>query len=502
MAAFALSTLICGAAATCVDVKKYGETCSQAHSRGLTCSQLQHLGYTCCPPCADGASGLLSPTCPCDTVVVTGACQYASSTSIGKCWKPDALGVYSKDTQNPGRYRRDAAQPARGVHADAETHSAHDATSRGGGDVNFLYQHEGAWHIGPRPGTDDAHAKSATAGAACPTSAGSWSVFWGGGLAPEAAPLTRTFAGAAASRMYSSSAYSSRYRREPGWVVPKNPLIVSCWAPPPSPPPPPPRSPPPPPPMPPAPLRLVPGPLSGRLEVAYLEAGSDVVKWGTVCDDGFDESAAHVACRQLGLGRPVLYWKAEGRTTDDSYSYDADSDDDSGRPKRPSPAFCPMVRNRERQRTTPILMSDLTCGGDEAGLSNCPFGGWGKHNCLHGEDVCLACSMPLRRPPPPPPPPPKAVFEAGVEKPVAVDEHLKSMLALAGVIGAGAAGALVVVCALLSCLFYRNAQLERERAGGGGAFFAPAAAAAPTPEHVLELSKALSKALEQQEAVK
>ena len=77
------------------------------------------------------------------------------------------------------------------------------------------------------------------------------------------------------------------------------------------------------------------------------------------------------------------------------------------------------------------------------------------------------------------------------------------MLALAGVIGAGAAGALVVVCALLSCLFYRNAQLERERAGGGGAFFgAPAAAAAPTPEHVLELSKALSKALEQQEAVK
>ena len=186
MAAFALSTLISGATATCVDVKKYGETCSQAHSRGLTCSQLQHLGYTCCPPCADGASGLLSPTCPCDTVVVTGACQYASSTSIGKCWKPDALGVYTKDAQNPGRYRRDAAQPARGVHADAEAHSAHDATSRGGGDVNYLYSYEGAWHIGPRPGTDDAHAKSATGGAACPTSAGSWSVFWGGDRAAPA----------------------------------------------------------------------------------------------------------------------------------------------------------------------------------------------------------------------------------------------------------------------------------------------------------------------------
>ena len=112
MAAFALSTLISGATATCVDVKKYGETCSQAHARGLTCSQLQHLGYTCCPPCADGTSGLLSPTCPCDTVVVTGACQYASSTSIGKCWKPDALGVYTKDAQNPARYRRDAASLA------------------------------------------------------------------------------------------------------------------------------------------------------------------------------------------------------------------------------------------------------------------------------------------------------------------------------------------------------------------------------------------------------
>ena len=37
--------------------------------------------------------------------------------------------------------------------------------------------------------------------------------------------------------------------------------------------------------------------------------------------------------------------------------------------------------------TGTIWMDDVQCAGSESRLADCPFGGWGLHNCRHSEDV-------------------------------------------------------------------------------------------------------------------
>ena len=99
-------------------------------------------------------------------------------------------------------------------------------------------------------------------------------------------------------------------------------------------------------------VRLVNG---GTAEEGRVEIYHDG-EWGTVCDDRFVSDDAKVVCRQFG------YTGGEAHT-----------------------------RAAFGAGTGTIWMDDVQCAGSESRLADCPFGGWGLHNCRHSEDVGVSC---------------------------------------------------------------------------------------------------------------
>ena len=82
-------------------------------------------------------------------------------------------------------------------------------------------------------------------------------------------------------------------------------------------------------------------------------------QWGTVCDDGWDDTDAGVVCRQLGFG-------SSGTTIG-------------------SAGFI--------QATGLIWLNSVTCTGNELTLFSCGHLGVGiTSNCFHYEDSGVRCS--------------------------------------------------------------------------------------------------------------
>ncbi|XP_077612524.1 scavenger receptor cysteine-rich domain-containing protein DMBT1 [Crocuta crocuta] len=95
----------------------------------------------------------------------------------------------------------------------------------------------------------------------------------------------------------------------------------------------------------------------GRIEVYHGGA------WGTVCDDLWSISAAHVVCRQLDCGEGV---RALGN-------------------------------GHFGEGVGSILLDDVHCQGNETTLGQCRHLGLSVHNCGHHEDAGVICSEPPLR---------------------------------------------------------------------------------------------------------
>ena len=90
----------------------------------------------------------------------------------------------------------------------------------------------------------------------------------------------------------------------------------------------------------------------GRVEVYYN------YQWGTVCDDGWDDTDAGVVCRQLGLG---TYGYSH------NYAYFG-------------------------QGSGPIWLDNVQCTGNESILASCGHLGINiTRNCSHSEDAGVRC---------------------------------------------------------------------------------------------------------------
>ena len=114
----------------------------------------------------------------------------------------------------------------------------------------------------------------------------------------------------------------------------------------------------------------------GRVEVCHNQ------QWGTVCDDGWSNVDANVACRHAdfsGFGKPRnSIWRKSYR-----HFYPYSMYTCIGAIALQGAAFGLGIG--------PILLDDVRCSGSETSLYNCSHRGIGRHNCGHHEDAGVIC---------------------------------------------------------------------------------------------------------------
>ena len=103
----------------------------------------------------------------------------------------------------------------------------------------------------------------------------------------------------------------------------------------------------------------------GRVEVSYNG------RYGTVCDDEWDDRDARVVCRMLGYTGGTGYRNAQ--RPDIWWYYREHREHNFGR------------------GTGDILLDNVDCRGDEGSLFSCSHLGIGVHDCSHSSDAGVRC---------------------------------------------------------------------------------------------------------------
>jgi len=94
--------------------------------------------------------------------------------------------------------------------------------------------------------------------------------------------------------------------------------------------------------------------LEGRIEICINDS------WGAICNEGWSDYDAAVACRQLGI--PAIASQGIQQATVALFG----------------------------QGNGPILISNVNCSGDEEVLTNCSFSF--LHNCLPSQIAGVQCT--------------------------------------------------------------------------------------------------------------